>query len=627
MRPMKIRITVIRGRDEGRVRHFELDVADQVVIGRHEECDLPIWDEAASRRHALVERSGDQLRLVDLGSSNGTRIEGERIRQVTLEGGERIAIGETELRVETEGFTRRETVILEPGEYKVEESINPQEADLGASLVESPQVRERLNQLLAWVDTVQDLDTGEKIFQELLGVAERVFAAGAAGLVPASSKTRELLWDDSLGALRERQSSKTTRSLVEQVARELRAIRVTDTHDDPRTKSRTSIVSEGVRSLIVVPVGAKGRVDAILYLERSGRESEFGEDDLIFATKLGQIGGMALRNAERLQTSRRLLRSKSESGVKLLSKSELLLDLLKHLERFASAGGPILIVGETGSGKELIAQHAHDHGPYPNGPFVPVNCAAIPPTLLESELFGHEKGAFTGATGRKAGMFELASQGTLFLDEIGDMPAELQPKLLRVLETGEFFRVGGRSPVSVELLVVSATHRDLETSVRESRFREDLFYRLNRFRIEAPSLRERPEDITFLAERFLEAAAKRLDRNLQFDSSALKALKSYPWPGNVRELRNVIERAGVVAPEESIRAIDLNLADIAATELPPPKRGSHRPRTLEEVEEEAIRAALRHTGGKKGEAAELLGIAWPTLRRKLKKYEIDAEAP
>ena len=286
-----------------------------------------------------------------------------------------------------------------------------------------------------------------------------------------------------------------------------------------------------------------------------------------------------------------------------------------------------MIAGETGTGKELLAQYAHQHGPFNSGPFVPVNCAAIPGTLLESELFGHEKGAFTGATARKAGMFELANEGTLFLDEVGELPPDLQPKLLRVLETGEFFRVGGRSSVSVRLLIVSATNRDLEAGARDGVFREDLFFRLNRFRVQSPPLRERPEDVSLLARHFLTSAATKSGTpEPELTRDAEQLLRCYTWPGNVRELRNVIERAMVVSREGRIEPEDLLLNSI----LGPPDSDSaddRAPRSIEQVEEQAIRVALHHTGGKKGEAAEILGIAWPTLRRKLKKYQIDPESP
>ncbi|MFQ5655096.1 MAG: sigma 54-interacting transcriptional regulator, partial [Planctomycetota bacterium] len=334
-------------------------------------------------------------------------------------------------------------------------------------------------------------------------------------------------------------------------------------------------------------------------------------------------------NAERLQESRRLLRAHERaSPVRILVESPSMRRALDLLDRFAATGGPLLITGETGCGKELLARRAHLKGPHRDGPWIPLNCAAIPPGLLESELFGHEKGAFTGATGRRRGMFELAHRGTLFLDEIGDLPMELQPKLLRVLESGEFFRIGGRAPVCVELLLVSATHRDLEERSAAGDFREDLFFRLSRFRVDVPPLRERPEDIRLLACHFLDRVGRQGDKPAPaLSPGALEALIAYPWPGNVRELRNVLERACVLGGGKEISTAGLSLT------APGGRRGddagSHGspPRSIKAVEEEAIRVALRHTGGRKGDAAKLLGISWPTLRRKLKRYQIDPTAP
>jgi len=285
----------------------------------------------------------------------------------------------------------------------------------------------------------------------------------------------------------------------------------------------------------------------------------------------------------------------------------------------------VLIQGESGTGKELVARAIHAMSPRRNRPFLPLNCAAIPESLLESELFGHEKGAFTGAVGVRQGKMEAAEGGTLFLDEVGDMALALQAKLLRAIEQKEVSRVGGSQVIRVDVRILAATNQDLRERVAEKRFREDLFYRLNVFNIVVPPLRDRREDIARLADQFLEetgrenkTAPKRLS------PEALKALLAYRWPGNVRELRNAVEVASLVAGRETVEPEDLpkeilggGLPPSAAEPIPLPA-----PRTLEEIERDAIRAALKETGGNKKEAAKVLGIGIATLHRKVKEYGI-----
>ncbi|MCA8959958.1 MAG: sigma 54-interacting transcriptional regulator [Planctomycetes bacterium] len=623
-----VRLTVLRGKDAGQVRRFRMESGDQVVIGRHEDCDLPLWDESASRRHALLEISGGALRIVDLGSSNGLYVNGVAKERASLTGGERIRIGETEVRVETEGFQKRETVVLTAGaEYTVESALAPDELDLGASLVTDASMRARFDQLLVLVDRVQAAETGEEILSTLLGLATE--SLDALGLVvPCTDSSTEPLWSEAQRTPGGTKVSRLADSIVDQVLREGNALQISDTRENPLTRTRESIVSRGVTSIIAAPIAGRGSTLGAIYLEGKG-DRTYTEDDLAYVGTLAKIAGMALLAAERLQASRRIVRRQNRDvAAEIVTQSPALQTSLEHLARFAGSGGPVLIAGETGTGKELLARAAHRHGPYGDGPFIAVNCAAIPASLLESELFGHEKGAFTGAIARKSGMFELANEGTLFLDEIGELPHELQPKLLRVLETGEFFRIGGRAPVSVRLLVVSATNRDLEQASREGTFREDLFFRLNRFRVHSIALRERPEDIEPLALHFLDLASKRAGTPKgQLSPEATRVLTGYRWPGNIRELRNVVERAAVVAHDGVIRPNDLLLSSSLAAGPQAISSDSLEPKSIDQVEEEAIRIALHHTGGKKGEAAEILGIAWPTLRRKLRKYGIDADDP
>ena len=295
--------------------------------------------------------------------------------------------------------------------------------------------------------------------------------------------------------------------------------------------------------------------------------------------------------------------------------------VLEMVETVASGDSTVLLLGETGTGKELIARAIHRHSPRRDRPFVKLNCAAIPTGLLESELFGHERGSFTGAIAQKIGRLELAHQGSLFLDEIGDIPLELQPKLLRVLQEREFERLGSTRTQKVDIRIVAATHRDLEGMILEKLFRSDLYYRLNVFPIHVPALRERPEDIPLLVQHFVEQAARRMHKTIDtVPSETMDALIDYRWPGNIRELENVIERAVILSPGPVLR---LSLRDLNSRIAPGQNTDRHQ--TLEEVERTHILRTLKETrwilSGPSG-AASRLGLNRSTLYFRMKKLGI-----
>ncbi len=300
--------------------------------------------------------------------------------------------------------------------------------------------------------------------------------------------------------------------------------------------------------------------------------------------------------------------------------------LYERMRIVAPAPSTVLIVGESGTGKELVANAIHQNSPRAAGPFVAVNCGAIPGEILESELFGHEKGAFTGAHQRRIGLIEAASGGTLFLDEISELSPELQVKLLRVLEDRKVTRVGGSATIPVDFRLVAATNRNLERWVADGRFRQDLYYRLKVVTLEIPPLRERPEDIPLLVRHFLERFNRELDREVTgIEQAALNALMRYPWPGNVRELRNLLESLVLFARGGEITLEDLpreyRAAEAAGVGAAPETPGAAwKPRPMEEIEKEAILRTLEYTGGHRARAAQLLGIGLRTLQRKLKEY-------
>jgi len=301
--------------------------------------------------------------------------------------------------------------------------------------------------------------------------------------------------------------------------------------------------------------------------------------------------------------------------------------MMTLVEQVAGSSATVLVQGESGTGKELVARSIHERSARRQRPFVAVNCAALPETLLESELFGYEKGAFTGAAGRKEGRFELADGGTLFLDEVADLSPVTQPKILRVLQEGEFERLGGTRTLKVDVRIVTATNQDLAQMVREKRFREDLYYRLNVITINVPPLRERREDIQMLAEHFLRIYGAKNNRVLQgFTADALRRLEGYSWPGNVRELENVVERGVVLARGTEIDLTDLPEEIAGATPLPEGVLTVRIGTPLAEIEQRLLEATLRATKNNKTLTAKLLGIDPRTVSRKLERWDEEAES-
>jgi formate hydrogenlyase transcriptional activator len=373
------------------------------------------------------------------------------------------------------------------------------------------------------------------------------------------------------------------------------------------------------------------------------RESAFSPDDLTFLVQIARQVAIAVENAvafgeisdlkNKLAQEKLYLEDEIRTELKfeeIVGKSEALRRVLEQVETVAPTDSTVLIYGETGTGKELVARALHNLSSRQANAFVKLNCAAIPTGLLESELFGHERGAFTGAISQRVGRFELANRGTMFLDEIGEVPLELQPKLLRVLQEREFERLGSTRTLRTDARLIAATNRDLESLVNEQKFRSDLYYRLNVFPIRVPALRERPEDIPLLVRHFVQQYSRRLGRTIEtIPSETMTMLVRYPWPGNIRELQNVIERATILTtgsvlkvPSEDLRAPNSAPAKQSAARTAPNRDMRS---VLDDAERQQILAALEEANwiiaGPAG-AATLLGLKRSTLQSRMQKLGI-----
>jgi transcriptional regulator with GAF, ATPase, and Fis domain len=414
-----------------------------------------------------------------------------------------------------------------------------------------------------------------------------------------------------------------SRAILDEALRGETPILVEDALLDPRFEDRASVVGLQIRSVLAAPLRVLGKVAGGLYLEADQPENLFGPEALELFEQILELSSRALERCVRQLLleqraalgERDLLRRHNFAGI--VTRDPTLLRVLKVVAQVAPTDLAVLVQGASGTGKELIARALHLNSRRASGPFVTINCGAIAPALLESELFGHTRGAFTGATRDTPGLLRTAHRGSVFLDEIGELPRELQVKLLRALQSGEVQPVGAVAPVDVDVRVVAATNRDLAVEVKEGRFREDLYFRLNAVTLELPPLRSRPGDVLLLFQHFLQRSAERADRQRpEMTPRAERQLQAHTWPGNVRELENEAARALALTPEgEPITAERLSsrISTDAGPVLP------ERRRALAERERELVELHLRRAGGNRTQAARTLGLTREGLRKTMKR--------
>ncbi len=576
------------------------------TLGRNRSNSIILADKHASRWHAEVVHEDGRWLLRDCGTLNGTRRNGERLQRPTpLMHGDEIGIGDTLLRFLVEGDPDNAI------------SPTPIEVDIPANLpADEPSSKtlllpDELSALCLFMKSSLRETAPQSLVTRALTTLLNQTGASTVGYLGFDP-------DDLPRLVLPRQAqidAHLSRQLTQRMLQQNRAIWLAGEGGD----APESLMS--VKDAICVPLSDRdGRPVGAIHVYKNGRS--FSEREVRFSEVLtGYLGSclQVLRTRRQLQAENSRLREHHAGDDVLIGDSPAMVKLRETIARLAPGPGNVLIVGESGVGKELVALGLHRQSPRRDAPLVTVNCAAITPNLMESELFGHMKGAFSGADRTHPGFFEQADEGTLFLDEIGELSLECQAKLLRVLEGKGFRPVGGTGDIRVDVRIIAATNRDLEQEVEAERFREDLFYRL-RIPIRVPPLRDHPEDIPALVTHFLGRLSLEYRRPMKLTDGALQRLRDYSWPGNVRQLRSVLETAVAMCDGDSIDAADLPLGPDRRQQsagLPTLK--------LEQLECDAIRQAVRQTEGNKAQAARLLGIHRDTLQLKLRKYGIEKE--
>jgi len=485
---------------------------------------------------------------------------------------------------------------------------------------------DRLREISTWVSSVLDLD---EVLELIIEKATRMMQAKASSLLLLDRKTKKLYFKVATGEKREevrKYEINLGQGIAGFVAEKGEPVLIPNVSEDPRWDRKIS-ESTGFQthSIACVPMKVRGEIIGVIEIIDKEDGSPIQYEDMKTLTVFAELASLAICNARKIdQVKRENIDLKEELGNKyqIIGESKRLQKVISDGFKVANSKTTTLILGESGTGKELLARLIHQAGPRKDKPIIVLNCAALPETLLESELFGHEKGAFTGAMSRKIGKLELTDGGTLFLDEIGEMSKGMQAKVLRALEEGLFYRVGGNVSISVDVRVISATNRDIAQEVAEERFREDLYYRLNVVQIHMPALREIREDIPLLANHFLDILKqeKRL-QHLKISEKAMEKMLEYDWPGNVRELRNALERAVVMGNAQEILPEDLPISG-PKTDYPGMEVGLTLKEAEDSFKKEFITLNLQHSGGNRSKAAKVMGIQRTYLSRLISKYHL-----
>jgi len=607
-------------------------VTGSLTVGRSADNGIVIDEDGVSRRHVELTSRGDGLHVRDLGSTNGTFLNGTRIQEAVLRPGDAMLIGRSLFRLRSGLAQEDPTRTLSLGSATIEIALEASRAEYPSS-EPSARAADHLRFLCRLIETINAGGSAESLYeaalQTMLETLDVDFGAVVLGNeVPAIRTIRAQRDEGRVRAL--------SRTVLSRTLESGESILANDVSGDPELLKARSLVDEQGARILCVPIARGTSVLGALYLAADYGRRPLTEAELRLATVAGRSLALAADNLvrqERLMAVNKAIQDEAGEA-RIVGDSATIRKVLDMARRAAASEATILVTGETGTGKELIARAIHAWSGRSNGPFIAINCGALPESVVESELFGHEKGSFTGAVERRIGKFELADKGTLFLDEIGELSLDVQIKLLRVLEERKFFRIGGAVEVEPSVRVIAATNRALDEAVRAGSFREDLLYRVRVIEIENPPLRARTEDIVPIANHLLAVLASRDGRAAPtLSETAKRRLVAYGWPGNVRELRNVLERglilggaasdSGAPGTSDTIDADDLSIGRPEDAASAFDARTGEALRGLRDVEKEHIRLVLETVDWNKTKAAEVLGIGRTNIYEKIKQYGLE----
>jgi len=595
----------------------------EAALGRDTTNAVAVPDASVSRKHCLLRREEDgRFQIRDLDSRNGTLVNGRAVKEQWLRHGDEIATGDSVflfLLEEQDQAVRASRVEFDDSHPMAETRlIHPREVvylqpdRLQRELPATSQVARNLNALLKISRVVHAIRDLEELQAQLLDLIFEVLPAGRGAILLAEGAGQEFncLYARTRHA-GQPQLVRVSRTIAHQVMKENVAILGMDVPASGTLRDVESLVASEVRTLLCVPLTVFQRSIGCIYLDSTDAADRFQEDHLQLLTAIAGVSAVALDNARRVQwleEENQRLTTEIRQEQSLVGESARIKEIFQFLARVSPTESTVLIEGESGTGKELLARALHRNSHRANKPFVAINCAAIPESLLESDLFGHERGAFTGAAAQKKGRLEVADGGVVFLDEIGELAPALQVKLLRVLQEREFERVGGTQSIKIDIRLVAATNRDLTEAVRGGEFRQDLYYRLAVVKLTMPPLREHREDIPMLTRHFVQKYAKRSKVKAKpVSREAMAALVNYEWPGNVRELENAIERALVMGSSDAVLLEDLP-ESLLEQESPAEMHEGKYHASVKELKKQLIADAVEQTRGNYIEAAGILGV-------------------
>jgi transcriptional regulator with GAF, ATPase, and Fis domain len=621
----------------GPLRKAEFPLCERLTIGRAAANTIRLEDSVVSAHHCVIESHDGKIVLTDLESHLGTFVNGIPVKDRELEPGDQIAVGNSAFLLERE---KVHAAASSPVQLTASESLNSRvlqfrphelrsmDAASLAALPQSARIARSLNTLQQISRALSSLRDEAALPWQVLAMIFDVIPAERGAILITEDESPQVRshvsWDRTLGA---EHAVAISPEIVRRVVEE----RVSLLDSGPalqHTIGPTAVdQAGGQRTRLCVPMISNEKIVGLVYLESSTARTALSEDDFQLLSAVAGLLVIGIENArqlERLGSENQRLQAEVSLSHDMVGRGARMLAIYQFIKRVAPSDSTVLICGESGTGKELAARAIHNNSPRKSQPFVALNCAAISETLLESELFGHEKGAFTSAIAQKKGFLEVAEGGTIFLDEIGELSPILQAKLLRVLQEREFVRVGGTRPIKINVRFLAATNRDLQTATREQSFRLDLFHRLNVIAITIPPLREHPEDIPALAEHFAARYCRHCDRNVMpISREAMTLLTQYGWPGNIRELENAMERAVVVGSSDRILAEDLPESILETARIKSSLPAKYHD-AIRQLKKQLIVKALDQSGGSVTGAATLLGVHTNYLHRLMRNFQLRA---